>query len=95
MNEFRIFLRELKKNPLTTMMGVSIAAIIYLCLYIKQDKERDNAVERGFRTELVECETRHAKEMRAVLEAANADLRSAAERQSKIEAEIRRLAKRR
>lgn len=45
------------------------------------------------RIDLLDCEKSHAKEMKAMLEQVNSDLRAAAERQTKIEEEQKRIKK--
>lgn len=94
MNEIKIFLAELKKNPLSTITGVSIAAIVYLSLYIKtMTATHDKAIEAAKR-ELIDTERRCGLEIDAIRKEQIFEAREAAQRQTKIEAEIKSLIKR-
>ncbi len=65
-NEFRFLLAELKKNPLPTVCGVLIAAVVYMVLYIVDDIKRDNEIEAAYRQELVATEKRCAADKDAL-----------------------------
>ena len=94
MNEIKIFFAELKKNPLSTITGVSILAIAYLLFHVKtMTATHDKAIEAAKR-ELIDTERRCGLEIDAIRKEQILEAREAAQRQTKIEAEIKALIKR-
>jgi hypothetical protein len=93
MHEFRLFIADLKKNPLSTMLGASIVAIGYLAFFIKAEIAHHAEQMEAARRELVDTERRCAQEIDAIRKEQNADFRIAVERQTKIEERLARLTK--
>lgn len=93
MNELKVFLAELKKNPLTTITGVSITAIVYLSLYIKTMIHTHDQTLEAAKRELIDTERRCSLEIDAIRKEQIKEAKEAAERQTKIEREIRSLIK--
>lgn len=93
MNEIKIFIAELRKNPLSTITGVSIAAIVYLCLYIKTMIYQHDQTLEAAKRELIDTERRCSLEIDAIRKEQIQEAKEAAERQTKIEREIRSLIK--
>lgn len=93
MNEIKIFLAELKKNPLSTITGVSMIAIVYLVLYIKTMTRAHETTLEAAKRELIDTERRCGLEIDAIRKEQLLEAREAAERQTKIEREIRSIIK--
>jgi hypothetical protein len=93
MNEIKNLIVELRKNPLSTMLAVCIAAIGILCLYIKAEAKQHGAALDSAKRELIDTERRCGLEIDAIRKEQLLESREAAERQTIIEAEIRRLIK--
>lgn len=83
----------LKENPLPTFCGLLIGAVIYLWLDNSAMHSKVDAMAERHRIDLLECEKNHAREMKTMLEDTNRELRLAAERQTRIEQEQKRLKK--
>lgn len=89
----KFFLAELKKNPLSTITGVSMIAIVCLVLYIKtMTKAHETTLEEAKR-ELINTERRCSLEIDAIRKEQIKEAKEAAERQTIIEREIRSLIK--
>jgi uncharacterized protein involved in exopolysaccharide biosynthesis len=93
MHEFRLFIADLKKNPLSTMLGAAIVAIGYLVIFIKAEIAHHSEQMEAARRELVDTERRCAQEIDAIRKEQNSDLRVAIDRQTKIEERLARLTK--
>jgi hypothetical protein len=89
----KFFLAELKKNPLSTITGVSIIAIVYLVLYIKTMIYQHDQTLEAAKRELIDTERRCSLEIDAIRKEQIQEAKEAAERQTKIEREIRSLIK--
>ena len=95
MNEIKVLLAELRKNPLSTITGACIVAIVYLSLHIKaMTAVHDNSIEAAKR-ELINTERRCGLEIDAIRKEQLQEAKEAAERQTRIEIEIRSLIKHR
>ena len=94
MNEIKVLLAELKKNPLSTITGLLIAAIVYLSLYVKNQAAGYETTIEAAKRELIDTERRCGLEIDAIRKEQIKEAKDAAERQTKIELQIRELIKR-
>lgn len=93
MNELKYLIAELRKNPLSTMLAACIGGIVILCLYIKAQEVQHGTELEAAKRELIDTERRCGLEIDAIRKEQLLESREAAERQTIIEAEIRRLIK--
>jgi len=93
MNEIKLLLAELKKNPLSTITGVCIVAIVYLSLYVKNQAAAYDRMIEAAKRELIDTERRCGLEIDAIRKEQIQEAKEAAERQTIIEREIRSLIK--
>ena len=68
-----------------------VAAIVYLVLMLIEQQNQKDALYEAFRTETLAIERRCAQDQERINAARMDDLRAANERQSRIEAELRKL----
>lgn len=94
MDYIKALIAELKANPLATFSGLMVAAIVYLVLMLIAVQRRMDDLQTAYRAEVVATERRCSQEIDAIRKEQYQELRAAGERQSKIEAEIRRIKKR-
>jgi hypothetical protein len=94
MNEIKALIAELRKNPLSSITALCIATIAYLAMYIKDISQAHSKEIEAAKREIIDTERRCALELDAVRKEQifSAD-KEAAERQTKIENEIRKLLK--
>jgi len=93
MNEIKVLLAELKKNPLSTITGVCIVAIVYLSLYVKNQAAGYDRMIEAAKRELIDTERRCGLEIDLIRKEQIKEAKEAAERQTIIEREIRSLIK--
>ena len=91
MNEIKILIGELKKNPLSTITGLCIAFVVFLSLYIKSMTAQHSHDMEAAKREIINTERRSALEIDLIRKEQIKEARDAAERQTKIEQEIRQL----
>lgn len=91
--QIKFILIGLKENPLPTICGLLIGAVMYMWIENTSVRGKIETMAERHRIDLLDCEKSHAKEMKAMLEQVNSDLRAAAERQTKIEEEQKRIKK--
>lgn len=99
-NDIRILIGELKKNPLATICGLLIASVIVLVWHIvAQDKKAEIREEhlqvkiQELNGKLLVSEREWAKKYDELRIEQIAEIRQALEKQTKIEAEQKRLLK--
>jgi hypothetical protein len=89
----KFFFAELKKNPLSTITGICILAIVYLSLYVKNQAANYEKTIEAAKRELIDTERRCGLEIDAIRKEQIQAAIEAAKRQTIIEREIRSLIK--
>jgi len=90
----KALISEFRQNPLSAFCGLMVAAIVYLVLMLIEQQNRMDALQVSYRNEVIAVERACASKQEAAARERLDDLKQATERQSKIEAELRKLRKR-
>lgn len=99
-SDIRLLIGELKKNPMATICGLLIASVVSLVMYIvSQDKKHDTKEEQSqakvqaLQDKLLATERFWYDKFEAVRLQQIQEVKDALERQTRIEAEQKRLTK--
>ena len=92
--EFKLIYQSLRKDPMATFCAILIAFCFYLIMYIKADKERDEACEEKKSAEMVKIYRQWAADIDHLRMEDLNEKRAMLEKQERIIDELNKLKRR-